>query len=124
MAAQESDWKNSGGVMARQVVHVQLLLGEKVFAQNGQSIGRLEDIRTEMDRGQYFVSEFLVGSYAFLSRLAAWRMGRTLLRLFGARRSQGYRIPWDKLDLSDPHRPRLLCEVKELMRLEKEQYPS
>jgi sporulation protein YlmC with PRC-barrel domain len=110
--------------MTRQVIHVQHLLGEKVFAQNGKPIGRLEDIRTEMDRGHFFVSEFLVGSYAFLSRLAAWRMGRTLLRLFGARRSEGYRIPWDKLDLSDPHRPRLLCEVKELLRLKKEQYPS
>jgi hypothetical protein len=110
--------------MVRQVVHVELLLGEKVLAQNGQSIGRLEDIRTVTDRGHLYVSEYLVGSYAFLSRLAAWRMGRTLLHFFGARRNEGYRIPWDKLDLSDPHRPRLLCEVKELLRLEKEQYPS
>ena len=110
--------------MTRQMVHVQLLLGEKVFALNGKPIGRLEEIRTEMDRGHFFVSEFLVGSYAALSRLAAWRMGRTLLRLFGARRSEGYRIPWDKLDISDPHRPRLLCEVRELLRLKKEQYPS
>jgi len=110
--------------MTRQIVHVQLLLGEKVLAQNGKSIGRLEDIRTEKDRGYFFVSEFLVGSYAFLGRLAAWRIGRTLLRLFGARRREGYRIRWDQLDLSDPHRPRLLCEVSELLRLKKEQYPS
>src|SRR5437762_1679058 len=50
--------------MTRQMVHVQLLLGKRVFAQNGKPIGRLEDIRTEMDRGHFFVSEFLVGSYA------------------------------------------------------------
>ena len=108
--------------MARQVVHVQLLLGGKVFAQNGKPIGRLEDIRTEMDRGHFFVLEFLVGSYAALSRLAAWGMGRTLLRLFGAKRSEGYRINWDQLDLSDPHHPRLLCEVDELLPLKREQY--
>ena len=53
-------------------VLVELLLGEKVFALNGQPIGRLEDIRTEVNRGHYFVSEFLVGSYAALQRLAAW----------------------------------------------------
>jgi hypothetical protein len=108
--------------MTRQLIHVQLLLGEKVLARNGQPIGRLEDIRTEKDRGHFFVSEFLVGSYAFLERFAAWRMGRMLLRLFGARRREGYRIRWDQLDLSDPHRPRLLCDVNELLRLKMEQY--
>jgi sporulation protein YlmC with PRC-barrel domain len=110
--------------MTRHVVHIQFLLGEKVLARNGQSIGRLEDIRTEKNRGHFFVSEYLVGSYAFLGRLAAWRIGRTILRLFGARRREGYRIRWDQLDLSDPQRPRLLCEVNELLRLKEEQYPS
>lgn len=110
--------------MSKQLVHVQLLLGEKVFALNGQPIGRLEDIRTEKNRGHFFVSEFLVGSYAMFHRLAAWKMGRVLLDLFGARRSEGYRIRWDQLDLSDPHHPRLLCEVDELLPLKKEQYLS
>ena len=110
--------------MSKQVVHVQLLLGQKVFALNGQPIGRLEDIRTEKDRGHFFVSEFLVGSYAMLERLAAWKMGRVLLGLFGAKRSEGYRIRWDQLDLSDPRRPRLLCEADELLPLKNEQYSS
>jgi sporulation protein YlmC with PRC-barrel domain len=109
--------------MTKQMVHVELLLGEKVFAQNGKPIGRLEDIRTEKNRGHLFVSEFLVGNYAYLERFAGWRMGRVLLRLFGARRNEGYRIRWDQLDLSDPHRPRLLCGVNELLRLKREQYP-
>ncbi len=110
--------------MAKQMVHVQLLLGEKVFALNGQPIGRLEDVRTHQDKGFFFVSEFLVGSYAMLERLAAWSIGRTLLRLFRAKRSQGYRIPWDQLDLSDPQHLRLLCEVDKLLPLKEEQYPS
>jgi hypothetical protein len=29
----------------------------------------------------------------------------------------GYRVPWDQLDLADPDRPRLLCDVAELERL-------
>src|SRR5215216_6336689 len=109
--------------MTKQMVHVQLLLGARVFALNGQPIGRLEDIRTKKDKGFFFVSEFLVGSYAMLERLASWKMGRVLLDLFGAKRSEGYRVPWDKLDLSDPRRPRLRCEVDELLPLKEEQYP-
>ena len=107
----------------RHEVHVELLLGEKVLAMNGQPIGRLEDIRTEVNRGHYFVSEFLVGSYAMLERLAAWRIGCAVLRVFGAKKKQGYRVRWDQLDLTDPERLRLLCEVDDLMPLTEEQYP-
>lgn len=110
--------------MTRQQVHVELLLGEKVFALNGQTIGRLEDIRTETNRGHFFVSEFMVGSYAVLERLAAWRIGRALLHVLGAKRKEGYRIRWDQMDLSNPEHLRLLCEVDELLPLKREQYPT
>ena len=124
MVAEESDWKNSGGVMAKQELHVELLLGKEVLALNGTSIGRLEEIRTEIDRGRFYVTEFLVGSYAFLERVAAWRIGRAVLSVVGAQRKEGYRIRWDQIDLSDPRRLRLTCEVDELMPLRREQYPS
>ncbi len=65
------------------------------------------------------MTEFLVGSYAMLERLAAWGIGRALLRLTSKRR-EGYRIRWDQLDLSDPQRPRLRCEVEELLPLTQE----
>lgn len=107
----------------RHEVHVELLLGEKVFGLNGQSIGRLEDIRTEVNRGHYFVSEFLVGSYAVLERLAAWRIGRSILRVLKAKKKEGYRVRWDQLDLTDPQRPRLLCGVDDLVPLKDESYP-
>jgi sporulation protein YlmC with PRC-barrel domain len=110
--------------MANTQLHVELLLGAKVFAMNGGSIGRLEEIRTEVNRGHYYVTEFLVGSYAVLERLAAWRIGRAVLRVIGAQRKEGYRIRWDQLDLSDPQRLKLRCEVDELMALKKEQYPA
>ncbi len=107
----------------RHEVHVELLLGEKVFAMNGKVVGRLEEIRTEVNRGHLFVSEFLVGSYAVLERLAAWRLGRSVLRVLRARRKEGYRIRWDLLDLTNPERLRLLCDVDDLMPLREEQYP-
>ena len=110
--------------MKRQEIRVELLLGRKVFALNGRAIGRLEEIRAEVNREHCYVSEFLVGGYAALERLAAWQMGRALLRVFGARRKEGYRIRWDQLDLSDPRRPSLLCDTDELLVLKKEQYPT
>lgn len=103
--------------MKRQL-HVELLLGQRVLALNGQSIGRLEEIRaTANARDYFFVSEFLVGSYAVLERLAAWRIGRAVLRVLGAKRDEGYRVRWDQLDLSDPQQLRLRCDVDELMPL-------
>ncbi|HEY6216681.1 MAG TPA: hypothetical protein VIW74_08430 [Pyrinomonadaceae bacterium] len=108
--------------MSKRQLHVELLLGEKVLAMNGLPLGRLEEIRTEINRGHFYVTEFLVGSYAYLERFAAWRIGRALLRVFGARRKEGYRIRWDQLDLSDPQRPKLMCEVDELLPLRREQY--
>ena len=123
MVAKESNWTHSGGVMTQQI-HAELLLGEKVFALNGSPIGRLEEIRTEINKGHCFVSEFLVGSYAVLERLAAWRIGRAVLRVLGAKRKEGYRIRWDQMDLSDPTHLKLLCDVDELMELKEEQYPT
>lgn len=108
--------------MSKRQLHVELLLGEKVLAMHGLPLGRLEEIRTEINRGHFYVTEFLVGSYAYLERFAAWRIGRALLRVFGARRKEGYRIRWNQLDLSDPQRPKLMCEVDELLPLRREQY--
>jgi len=110
--------------MARREIHVELLLGTKVLALNGASIGRLEEIRTEIKRGDLFVSEFLVGKYAFFERLAAWRIGRALLDVIGVGRREGYRVRWDQIDLSDARHARLLCEVDELLPLREEQVPS
>lgn len=101
--------------MKRQELHLELLIGKRVFALNGQSVGRLEEVRAELNaRGFCFVTEFLIGSYAFLERLAAWRMGRAIMRTLHLRRKSGYRVRWEQLDLSDPRRPRLACEVEEL----------
>ena len=104
--------------MKRQEIHLELLIGKRVFARNGRSIGRLEEVRAELNtRGSCFVTEFLVGSYAFLERLAAWRMAREIMRTLRVPRKEGYRVRWEQLDLSDPRRPRLLCEVDELVPL-------
>src|ERR1041385_3249317 len=101
--------------MSKKELHVELLLGRRVFALNGKSIGRIEEIRAEVDsRHSCFVTEFLIGKYAFLERLSALSIGRAILQTLGAREDEGWRIPWDMLDLSDWEQPRLLCKVNEL----------
>ena len=105
--------------MAKQEVKVELILGRRVLALNGQSVGRLEEITAELKKGECFIREYHVGSYAVFERLSSYSIGRTILRLFGAtKEGGGYRVPWDKLDLSDPEKPRLLCSIQELEKLE------
>jgi sporulation protein YlmC with PRC-barrel domain len=100
-------------------INVELILGKRVLALNGKAVGRLEEIRAELKKGECFVREYHVGSYAVRERLAALSIGRAVLHLFGARsRGGGYRVPWDKMDLSDPEKARLLCSVQELKRIE------
>ena len=104
--------------MAKQEINLELLVGRRVYGLNGKSIGHLEEICAELNEGECLVTEYLVGAYAVVERLAALSIGRAILRLFGAtKKHEGYRVPWDKLDLTDPKRPHLLCGVDELKTL-------
>jgi hypothetical protein len=92
-------------------------VGKRVFGLNGRPVGRLEEVRAELDNRNYaFVTEFLIGSYAMLERLSVWRIGRAILRTLHVKR-EGYRVRWQQLDLSDPSHPRLKCAVDELATL-------
>jgi sporulation protein YlmC with PRC-barrel domain len=102
--------------MTEQQIHAELLIGRQVIGVTGKPAGRLEEIVVELEKGRCAVTEYHVGAYAFFERLSAWVIGRTILKLFGARRG-GYRVPWNELDLSDEARPKLKCAVSELHRL-------
>ena len=97
-------------------LHAELLLGRRVFALNGQAVGRIEEISVVEQQGKAFLTEYLVGSYALLERLSALSIGRQILRsLGGGLKRGGYRVAWDQINLSDPERPRLACSVDQLM---------
>ncbi|BCM17842.1 PRC-barrel domain-containing protein [Mesorhizobium sp. J8] len=99
-------------------VHLDHLAGRRVFSEQGRSIGYIEEIIAEQDGGDLVVTEFHVGIFAAFERLSASTIGTALLDFFALRRREGlYRIPWDKLDISDPTRPRLLCPDEELAAL-------
>ena len=70
----------------------------------------------------YIIQDFLVGRAAELERLSFLSLGLRLLGLLGAHKlPPGYRVSWDKLDLSDPNNPRLCCSREDLKPLEDEE---
>jgi len=94
---------------------LEMILNRRVRALNGRVIGRLEEVAAESTDGECFITEYHIGTFALFERLAAWPLGRSILRSFGFRKKGGgYRVPWNQLDLSDPQRPALRCSVEEL----------
>ncbi|MGI9090480.1 MAG: hypothetical protein ACR2GG_05165 [Gemmatimonadaceae bacterium] len=60
------------------------------------------------ERNECLITDYLVGEYGLAERLATGPVARSLLRkLPGSYVS--YRIPWDRMDLLDPERPRTTC---------------
>ena len=90
-------------------VHIELLLGKRVRDRNGRVVGRIEEIQARLQGHDYFVEEYHLGPAAFLEKL-----GISGARMIGFHAAQPTRIPWDKLDLSDPERPRFLGTKEEL----------
>lgn len=105
--------------MSNHEIHLERLLGRQVLDSEGTAIGRIEEVRAEQEGSEWVIQEYLVGPAAIVERLSAWTIGLDLLRLFGARKihGTGYRIPWNKLDLTDPEHPRLRCTLESLKQI-------
>jgi hypothetical protein len=97
-------------------VQLELLLGCEVVAKNDRAVGRIEEICAEECDGELMITEYLIGRYAILERLSVSRIARAFQSLFHLR--SGYRIAWDKLDLTDVTRPRLTCSLSELKKMQ------
>jgi sporulation protein YlmC with PRC-barrel domain len=100
--------------MAHREVHLELLLGRRVLDPLGKSVGRIEEVIAEHRGDECVVREYLVGSSALLHRLSAVEIGRYFLRLLRAKEAVGYRVAWDQVDLTNPEKPCLNCDVSEL----------
>ena len=94
-------------------LHLELILGRKVYDSENRSVGRLEEAIAEERGGELVVKEYLVGGTAILQRLSTAHMGRKFLVLFGAKENC-YRVPWNKIDLTQTGRLLLLCAKDEL----------
>jgi sporulation protein YlmC with PRC-barrel domain len=105
--------------MANRELHIERLLGSKVFDSEGKCAGRLEEVIAERQGDEWVVQEYWVGRNALLHRFSAIGVGRALLGFFGAKENAGYKVPWNKLDLSNPRHLRLDCACHELEELTK-----
>ncbi len=104
--------------MAAREVHLERLLGCKVFDSEGEMVGRIEEVVARKEGGEWVVEEYWVGRSALLHRLSARGAAHAFLSLFISKeQAPGYRVPWDKLDLSRPERLRLDCARHELEEL-------
>lgn len=92
-------------------VRLDRLIGRKVRMANNRRLGRLEECRAERRGNSWVVTEWVIGSAGLLERL-----GFGVRMILGMRAGRGFVARWDQLDLSDPDRPRLTCEIEELRR--------
>jgi len=97
------------------------LLGRVVRDPTGRRIGRVEELRAEIELHEqgndYVVTEFHVGSFGAVESLAGAHFARLLLHRLGRLAPyERHRIRWDRMDLTDPLNPTSLDTVEELKR--------
>jgi hypothetical protein len=87
--------------------NVELLLGRLVHDRDGQSVGRIEELRVTWTPEDCVVDEILLGPYALAERIMTAPLINVLPRVLGRAPAEPIRVPWALMDLSDPERPRL-----------------
>jgi sporulation protein YlmC with PRC-barrel domain len=111
----DSSDRNPQSKLATRQLRLEQLIGKCVVDLAGARVGRIEEVVGECQGDDWEIVAYLVGAAALAERLSAVKIAAKLLGFFGAReRTEGYRIPWDKLDLTDPTQPRLTCTIAEL----------
>jgi sporulation protein YlmC with PRC-barrel domain len=107
--------------MAAKEVHLELLLGKRVRDKSGKVAGHIEEITAEKAGGEWVIKEYLIGRAAGFERMSAMPLMHVLTHMVGKKLEKGYRVPWDKLDLSNPDKPRLKCPITDLKPLTSEE---
>lgn len=107
--------------MSGSPIAVEDLLDRQVHDPSGRSVGRIEEIRATQSTDGLLVYQFDLGPAALLERLAVGMRSFPLLRKWGlVPERRGRSVPWEKMDLSDPHHPRITCPREELLPIEED----
>ena len=85
-------------------LHLERLAGRVVRDAAGRRAGRLWEIVPAKADDELVVVAYLIGPSAWLQRVAVHVFGLRLRRF-----TWFQRIPWDRMDLSDPREPKLTC---------------
>lgn len=98
-------------------LHLESFLGHRLRGSDGRSLGRIEEVVAEIRGTDWIVVEVHVGPSALLERIAELT---SLVPLFGAvqrRLSVRHRVPWDRIDFTDPSHPRATVRQADLERV-------
>ena len=89
-------------------LNAELLIGTKVVDSEGESVGRIEEFRVEREEKALLVKAYLVGVSGLVDRLSAWTLVRPVNKFLHSHKLYSlYEIPWQDMDLTDPHHPKL-----------------
>lgn len=96
-------------------LHLRKMLGAKVYDSEGVHIGRLEEIEAERGDESCAIVSYFVEHRGLLDRISTWALTSSMRKKLSRKSSsEPYRVGWDQMDLTDPHRPRTLVP-KELL---------
>jgi hypothetical protein len=99
----------------RRRIHLQHLIGQGVLDSAGQRVGHIEEIRATNSNDGCYVEEYLLGQRGLALRLSIPHFANVLIRRLGAQNQPiSHRVPWQKMNISDPRHPRLRCTTQEL----------
>ena len=93
---------------APRTIRLEDLIGSRVVAVDGRTVGHVEEVRSEHRDGEHQIVEYLLGTGALLE---TW----SLTASFFGRRRKKLVARWNQLDISDPRKPRLTCPVDEIV---------
>ena len=96
-------------------IHAEHLIGRVVYDIDGCKVGRIEEIEVEATSTGCYVNSFVLGHAGLFKRLSIRGIGPLFFPALVARGEQrASEVPWDKIDVSNPKRPRLRCRRNEL----------
>ena len=98
-------------------LRVESLLGHRLRDADGKSLGRIEEIVAEIRGTDWIVVEVHVGRGALLQRLTELTSLVPLVSALQHRLGERRRVPWERLDFSDPSHPRAVVRHEELERV-------
>jgi hypothetical protein len=99
-------------------LHVERLVGHRLRDENGESLGRIEEIVAERRGTDWCVIEIHIGPGALLERLVELTSLVPMLGALQRRLRKRYRVPWQQLDLSEERDPRATVRRADLQRID------
>ena len=99
-------------------IQLREILGKKVTDPNGVAVGHLEEVEAERGEKECVIQAYIVEHRGLLDRVSSWALTSSMQKaLQRNREKRPFRLPWDQMDLADPHHPRVLIPKGDLPRV-------